>query len=191
MNDMGFNIALKSKFLKLAIILIPSIFICHNSSGYGHEQIRYRGNPKESISVVQHIVYRIPNRNHTSMLRLCEKASDIFRESGDLRHEVFQLNNTDVPLGGFASIADIISAEKDEEVWLELLHFRDRKHMKKVIAKMEKDERCERSYKQSLDLLSPGQSSYWENLTASLVSIPKMATNVLLNKRSIPYSLKK
>ena len=28
-----------------------------------------------------------------------------------------------------------------EEVWLELLHFRDRKHMKKVIAKMEKDER--------------------------------------------------
>ena len=90
------------------------------------------------------------------MLRLCEKASDIFRESGDLRHEVFQLNNTDVPLGGFASIAGIISAEKDEEVWLELLHFRDRKHMKEVIAKMEKDERCERSYKQSLDLLSPG-----------------------------------
>ena len=112
--------------------------------------------PKESISVVQHIVYRIPNRNHTSMLRLCEEASDIFRESGGLRHEVFQLNNTDVPLGGFASIADIISAEKDEEVWLELLHFRDRKHMKEVIAKMEKDERCERSYKQSLDLLSPG-----------------------------------
>ena len=46
MNDMGFNIALKSNFLKLAIILIPSIFICHNSSGYGHEQIRYRGNPE-------------------------------------------------------------------------------------------------------------------------------------------------
>ena len=91
--------------------------------------------PKESIGVVQHIVYRIPNRNHTSMLRLCEEASDIFRESGGLRHEVFQLNNTDVPLGGFASIADIISAEKEEEVWLELLHFRDRKHMKEVIQK--------------------------------------------------------
>lgn len=72
--------------------------------------------PKDSISVVQHIVYRIPNRNHDSMLLLCEEASDIFRESGGLRHEVFQLNNTDVPLGGFASIAGIISAEKDEEV---------------------------------------------------------------------------
>lgn len=111
---------------------------------------------EESGSVVQHIVYRVPKRNHASMLRLCEEASDIFRENGGLSHEVFQLNNTDVPVGGFASIASIISAEKDEEIWMELLHFSNRKHMKEVIAKMEKDERCERSYKQSLDLLTPG-----------------------------------
>lgn len=80
----------------------------------------------------------------------------MFRENDGLSHEVFQLSNTDVPLGGFASIANIISADKDEEVWMELLHFKDRQHMKEVIAKMEKDERCERSYKQSLDLLTPG-----------------------------------
>jgi uncharacterized protein YbaA (DUF1428 family) len=112
--------------------------------------------PKGSGSIVQHIVYRVPKRNHDSMLRLCKEASDMLRENGGLSHEVFQLNNTDVPVGGFASIANIISADKDEEVWMELLHFKDRQHMKEVIAKMEKDERCERSYKQSLDLLTPG-----------------------------------
>lgn len=112
--------------------------------------------PKGSGSVVQHIVYRVPRKNHDSMLRLCKEASGMFRKNGGLSHEVFQLSNTDVPLGGFASIANIISADKDEEVWMELLHFKDRQHMKEVIAKMEKDERCERSYKQSLDLLTPG-----------------------------------
>lgn len=111
---------------------------------------------KGSGSVLQHIVYRVPKKNHDSMLRLCEEANNMFRENGGLRHEVFQLSNTDVPVGGFASIASIVSADKDEEVWMELLHFRDRQHMKEVIAKMEKDERCERSYKQSLDLLTPG-----------------------------------
>jgi hypothetical protein len=75
-------------------------------------------------------------------------------------------------LGGFVSIADIISAEKDEEVWLELLHFWDCKHMKEVIAKMEKDERCERSYKQSLDLLSPEAVFILGEFDPSLVSFP-------------------
>lgn len=107
-------------------------------------------------TVVQHIVYRVPKRNHDSILRLCEEANDMFKENGGLRHEVFQLSNTDVPVGGFASIANIILANEDEEVWMELLHFKDRQHMKEVIAKMEKDERCQRSYKQSLKLLTPG-----------------------------------
>lgn len=111
---------------------------------------------KRGSDVVQHIVYRVPKRNHDSMLCLCEEANDMFKENGGLHHEVFQLSNTDVPMGGFASIASIISANKDEEVWMELLHFKDRQHMKEVIANMEKDERCERSYNQSLELLTPG-----------------------------------
>ena len=113
-------------------------------------------NQKGRSSIIQHIVYRVPKRNHEDMLRLCEEATDIFKENGGLHHEVFQLSNTDVPAGGFASIASIISANEDEEVWMELLHFKDRQHMKEVIARMEKDERCERSYKQSLELLTPG-----------------------------------
>ena len=111
---------------------------------------------KGSGNVVQHVVYRVPKRNHDSMLRLCQEANDLFRKSGGLHHEVFQLSNTDVPAGAFASIASILSADKDEEVWMELLHFKDRQHMKEVIAKMEKDEKYQRAVSKSLDLATPG-----------------------------------
>jgi uncharacterized protein YbaA (DUF1428 family) len=57
---------------------------------------------------------------------------------------------------GFTNVANIVSADQDEEVWMELLYFRDRQHMNEVMSKMQKDERCERSYKQSADLLPLG-----------------------------------
>jgi uncharacterized protein YbaA (DUF1428 family) len=47
-------------------------------------------------------------------------------------------------------------ANIDEEVWIESIYYRDRQHMEEVIAKMANDERCEQSYKQSLELLPSG-----------------------------------
>jgi uncharacterized protein YbaA (DUF1428 family) len=111
---------------------------------------------RETGSLVQHVVYRVPKKNHDAMLHLCKEANDIFRENGGLRHDVFQLSNTDVPMEGFTNVANIVSADQDEEVWMELLYFRDRQHMNEVMSKMQKDERCERSYKQSADLLPLG-----------------------------------
>ena len=43
-------------------------------------------------------------------------------------HLVFQLNNTEVPMEGITNIAKTVSADNDEEVWLELIFYRDRKH---------------------------------------------------------------
>lgn len=106
--------------------------------------------------VVQHVLYRVPKKNHDAMLWLCKEAEGIIKESGVLRHELFQLNNTDVPGEGFTNIASTVSAKIDEEVWIESIYYRDRRHMEEVIAKMAKDERCERSYKQSLELLPSG-----------------------------------
>jgi uncharacterized protein YbaA (DUF1428 family) len=106
--------------------------------------------------VVQHVLYRVPKKNHDAMLWLCKEAEGIIKESGVLRHELFQLNNTDVPGEGFTNIASTVSAKIDEEVWIESIYYRDRQHMEEVIAKMAKDERCERSYKQSLELLPSG-----------------------------------
>ena len=108
--------------------------------------------------IVQHVIYRVSKKNHDSMLQLCREANEIFRENGGLRYEVFQLSHTNAPMEGFINIANIVSATQDEEVWVESLYYRDRQNMNEVVAKMEKDERCNESYKQSLDLLPSGTS---------------------------------
>jgi uncharacterized protein YbaA (DUF1428 family) len=68
-------------------------------------------------------------------------------ENGGLRYEVFQLSSTDSPMKGFINIANLVSADPDEEVWVESLYYKDRQHMNEVVAKMQKDERCNEPYK--------------------------------------------
>jgi uncharacterized protein YbaA (DUF1428 family) len=59
---------------------------------------------------------------------------------------------------GFTSIANIVSASQDKEVWLDLESYRDRKHMDDVIAKLMNDESALSLMKQYLNLISPGSS---------------------------------
>jgi uncharacterized protein YbaA (DUF1428 family) len=108
-------------------------------------------------SEVAHFVYRVPKMNHESMMHLNKQFADIMRKYGAL-HLIFQLNNTETPMEGITNIAKTVSANEDEEVWMELIFYRDRKHRDEVNAKMQNDKNMERLYKQSMDLLSPGSS---------------------------------
>jgi uncharacterized protein YbaA (DUF1428 family) len=91
------------------------------------------------------------------MMQLNKQFADIMRKYG-APHLIFQLNNTEAPMEGITNIAKTVSANQDEEVWMELIFYRDRKDRKEVNAKMQNDENMERLYKQSVDLLSPGSS---------------------------------
>ena len=109
-------------------------------------------------SEVAHFVYRVPKKNHEAMMQLNKQFADTMRKYGAL-HLIFQLNNTEAPMEGITNIAKTVSANQDEdEVWMELIFYRDRKHKDEVGAKMQNDENMERLYKQSVDLLSPGSS---------------------------------
>ena len=66
------------------------------------------------------------------------------------------LSNTSVPMDGFDNIANTISNNQDEEVWIESIYYKDRQHMNEVMSKMEKDERMGESMKQSMALLPRG-----------------------------------
>lgn len=109
-------------------------------------------------SLVTHFVYKIPKKNHDAMLQLCKQSNEIFMQHGVPRYDVFRLNNTDVPMEGFTNIANTVSANQDEEVWVESLYYRDRQHMNDLMTKMQKDERMEPLMKQSFDLISSGTS---------------------------------
>ena len=105
-------------------------------------------------SELAHFVYRVPKKNQEAMMHLNKQFADITRKYGAL-HLIFQLNNTKAPIEGITNIAKTISANQDEEVWLELIFYTDRKQWDEVGAKMQNDENMERLYKQSVDLLSP------------------------------------
>jgi uncharacterized protein YbaA (DUF1428 family) len=113
---------------------------------------------QEIGSVVWHSIARLPKKNHDAMVRIAKQFNDIFKKHGGLRSEVFQLTNTEAPMEGITNIAKIVSANQDEEVWMELQYYRDRKHLEEVTAKFGNDENMGRLYKQSVDLLSPGSS---------------------------------
>jgi uncharacterized protein YbaA (DUF1428 family) len=108
-------------------------------------------------SEVAHFIYRIPKKNHEAMLQINKQFADIMRKYG-APHLIFQLNSTEAPMEGITNIAKTVSANQDEEVWMELIFYKDRKHQDEVGAKMQNDENMERLYKQSVDLLSPGSS---------------------------------
>lgn len=108
-------------------------------------------------SEIDHFVYRVPKKNHDSTVQLSKEFGDIIREYG-VAHLVFQLSNTEAPMDGITNIAKTVSASRDEEVWLELMFYRDRNHRDEVRAKMRTDERAGPLWQRSMELVSPGTS---------------------------------
>ena len=105
-------------------------------------------------SEVDHFVYRVPKKNHDAIVQLSKEFGDIIRNYR-VTHLVFQLNNTEAPMEGITNIAKIISATQNEEVWMELIFYRDRKHKDEVGAKMRNDERMGTLWQRSMALVSP------------------------------------
>ena len=108
-------------------------------------------------SEVAQFVYRVPKKNHDAMMQLNKQFVDTMRKYR-AAHLIFQLNNTEAPMEGITNIAKTVSANQDEEVWLELIFYRDRKHRDEVDAKMRNDESMAPLFQQSVDLLTPGTS---------------------------------
>jgi uncharacterized protein YbaA (DUF1428 family) len=108
-------------------------------------------------SEVAQFVYRVPKKNHDAMMQLNKQFVDAMRKYR-AAHLIFQLNNTEAPMEGITNIAKTVSANQGEEVWLELIFYRDRKHRDEVDAKMRNDESMAPLFQQSVDLLTPGTS---------------------------------
>jgi uncharacterized protein YbaA (DUF1428 family) len=106
-------------------------------------------------SEVDHFIYRVPKKNHDLTVQLCKEFGDIIRNYG-VTHLVFQLGNTEAPMEGITNIAKAVSATQDEELWLELIFYRDRKHKDGVAQKMRNDERMGTLWQRSMELVSPG-----------------------------------
>jgi uncharacterized protein YbaA (DUF1428 family) len=104
-----------------------------------------------------YFAFRVPKKNHDAMVQGAKKANELFRKLGVLR-SLFQLNNIKTYEDmGFTNIAKTMSASQDEEeIWLQLMFFSDRRHMEEWISKGEKDETMNKLFQEFMELITPG-----------------------------------
>jgi uncharacterized protein YbaA (DUF1428 family) len=114
------------------------------------------GLEKEIGNYIRLSIYKIPKNNHNSLVENQRHFTNAFLEHG-CNYQSFQLGNTEVP-EGFTNLANVVSASRDEEVWLDFESYRDRKQMDEVIATLMKDEHALSLMKQYVGLLGPGFS---------------------------------
>ena len=112
---------------------------------------------QEIGSQVQLFVWRIPKKNHDAMVKLQKQFNNILIKHGALRVEIFQLTNTDT-YDGCTNIFNIVSANQDEEIWIELQSHKDLKLMDEITSEIMEDESMQTEgllIKQFMDLIAP------------------------------------
>jgi uncharacterized protein YbaA (DUF1428 family) len=112
---------------------------------------------QEIGSQVQLFVWRIPKKNHEAMVKLQKQFNNILIKHGALRVEIFQLTNTDT-YDGCTNIFNIVSANQDEEIWIELQSHKDLKRMDEITSEIMEDESMQTEgllIKQFMDLVAP------------------------------------
>jgi uncharacterized protein YbaA (DUF1428 family) len=104
--------------------------------------------------LIQIIFIRSPKKHHYALAKIGKQTDDFFRKHGVTKY-VYRLNSRENMID-FANVAKILSANDDEDVNLEILSYRDAKHVEEVMKAMEGDKRANELYKESMKLITPG-----------------------------------
>jgi uncharacterized protein YbaA (DUF1428 family) len=83
-------------------------------------------------------LYRVPKKNQDAVAQNLRKFVPWFERNG-VRIEYYQFSESET-MEGMESITKTLSAAEDEDIWMELQYFRDRKHYEDVYAKMMQDD---------------------------------------------------
>jgi uncharacterized protein YbaA (DUF1428 family) len=112
---------------------------------------------QHSGNYIDLLIYRLPRKNHEAMVQLNNQVTDTFKKYGILRWEIFQLS-TNENMGPFVNIAKTLSVGQDEEVWVEIVSYIDRKHRDEFVTKMQNDKSMDLIFQQFTDLITPGSN---------------------------------
>jgi uncharacterized protein YbaA (DUF1428 family) len=112
-------------------------------------------NLKDSRGQVAIFLYRAPKKNHDALVKINKHSHDFFMKYGVLKFEVFNLNSRENMMD-FVNLSKTISANDDEDVWLEIQSYRDAKHVQEFMKAMEGDKSGDEMYKDFMKLITPG-----------------------------------
>ena len=103
---------------------------------------------------VEFMISRSPKKNHEALLKLEKKSADMFRREG-VSYDLFLLSNTS-SWEGFTNISKTVSASEDEEVWVSMLSYKDKKDRDDFVTKMSDNKECQEGYEEYTKLNTPG-----------------------------------
>ncbi|HZD36650.1 MAG TPA: DUF1428 family protein [Nitrososphaeraceae archaeon] len=92
-------------------------------------------NQKNSGGLIKILVIRAPKDNHDALVKIGKQTDIFFRKHG-VSKNVYRLNARENMMN-FVNLAKTISANDNEDVWLEILSYRDAKHVEEVMKAME------------------------------------------------------
>jgi large subunit ribosomal protein L17 len=95
-----------------------------------------------------------PKENHNALAKISRHTDDFYRKHGVLKY-VFNLNLRENTMNS-ANLSKIIYANDEEDVWLEILSFRDDKHVQEVMEAMKGDKRTNELYEEAMEIITPG-----------------------------------
>jgi hypothetical protein len=89
---------------------------------------------KKKLEVMLIFIYRVPKKNHDAIVQLNKQIKKYVTNTWPPIHsEFFYLSSTESVMD-FLNITEIVSAKQDEEVWVEIQSYRDRKHRDETMA---------------------------------------------------------
>jgi uncharacterized protein YbaA (DUF1428 family) len=111
-------------------------------------------NQKESGGLIKILFIRASKDNHDALAKI-GKQTDIFYRKHGVSKYVYKLNARENMMD-FVNLSKTISANDNEDVWLEILSYRDAKHVEEVMKAMEGDKGANELYKEAMKLITPG-----------------------------------
>ncbi|WP_415309505.1 hypothetical protein [Candidatus Nitrosocosmicus sp. FF01] len=100
------------------------------------------------------MIARSPKSNYAALTELEKKSSEMF-EKEEIQYELFRLA-VNTSWEGFENISKLVSASSDDEdVWVTIMSYKDKKHRDEFVVKMSNDKECQQGYEEWAKLLSP------------------------------------
>jgi uncharacterized protein YbaA (DUF1428 family) len=106
----------------------------------------------------QLFIFRVPRKNRDAMQHLEKRIVSMFKKHGVIMSEFFQLTPHET-VRGFTNLAETVSAGPDEEVWVEIEHYRDREQRDQIFAAIRQDTPMLELFGQWYGLVTPGVNS--------------------------------
>lgn len=111
-------------------------------------------NQKDSGGLLKIFFIRAAKNNHDALAKIGKQTDDFFRKHGVPKY-VYRLNSRENMMD-FVNLSKTISANDDEDVWLEIQSYRDAKHVQEFMKAMEGDKSGDEMYKEFMKLITPG-----------------------------------